>query len=234
MLARGVLGVTLVVALVAAGAAAGAGTKKVTLTVAVTGGGSVSSKPAGVSCKPACTMHAKRGSKVTLTAVANGSSEFAHWSAPCGTSYTCTVKMTAARTVHAYFKAMPPPPPPPPPPPTPKPGHYVGTYTDGTFFYFDLSGTSITNVNFDFNGECSDGGTSYDTGTYLNGPFTVGSDGSFSGTASIPFSNQTDSFVVTGTVTTSGTANGTLHITIDFNGGPECTSTGTWTAQLGS
>ena len=214
-------------------AAAGA-TPKVKLTVAVSGNGSVASFPAGVHCKPKCALLIRKGAKVVLTATPNGTAEFSHWSAPCGTSYKCTVKMTRARAVHAYFKATPPPPPPPPPPPTPEAGRYKGTYSDGTFFFFDLSGTSITNVNFDFNGECSDGGTSYDEGTYLNGPFTVGSDGSFSGTATVNYSNGTGTFSVAGNVTTTGAASGTLHATIDFTNGPDCTSTGTWTAQLTS
>lgn len=221
-----------VAALALVGAAAGAAAPKVKLTVTVSGSGTVSSSPAGIDCKPKCTVKLRKGAKVVLTASPNQGAQFSHWSAPCGKSDTCAVKMTTARAVHAYFVAEPPPP--PPPPPTPEAGHYTGTYSDGTFFFFDLSGTSITNVNFDFNGECADGGTSYDSGTYLNGPFSVGSDGSFSGTDSITFSDQVDSFALSGSVTTSGTASGTLHITIDFSNGPECTSTGTWTAQLHS
>ena len=227
-----ILGVSALVALVAAGAAVGATAKKGKLTVAVSGGGTVTSRPAGINCAPKCTLRARRGAKITLTASADAGAEFTHWSSPCATASTCTVKMTAARTVHAYFKAVPPPP--PPPPPAPKAGHYVGTYTDGTYFYFDLSGTGITNVNFDFNGECSDGGTMNDSGIYLDGPFTVASDGSFSGTSSITFDNGTASIAVGGNVTTTGTANGTLKVTYDFTNGPECTSTGTWTTQLGS
>ncbi|HEY2073667.1 MAG TPA: hypothetical protein VGG88_08840, partial [Gaiellaceae bacterium] len=110
------------------GAASGA-TAKVKLTVAITGGGSVSSSTGSIDCKPKCTASVKKGAKVVLTATPNENSEFSHWSAPCGQNDTCAVKMTKARTVHAYFKPEPKPPALPPPPPGPKAGHYVGTYT---------------------------------------------------------------------------------------------------------
>lgn len=204
---------------------------KVTLTVAVSGSGNVTSVPAGINCKPKCIAHLRAGAKIILTANPSSGAEFSHWSAPCGQSDTCTVKMTKAKVVHAYFKTTPPSPPPPPPPPSPKNGHYVGTYTDGTFFTFDLQSSSITEVNFDFNGHCDNGGTSYDTGFYLDGPFSVGTDGSFSGKTTATFPDSVVNANVAGTVTTSGTASGTLNVSIAFSDGVNCTSTGTWTAQ---
>jgi hypothetical protein len=36
---------------------------------------------------------------------------------------------------------------------------------------------------------------------------------------------------VSGTVSSSGSANGSLTATLNFTNGPSCTSTGTWTAQ---
>jgi hypothetical protein len=219
---------SVVVALGLAGAAAGAGTKP-TLTVAVTGNGTVTSSPAGIACRPACKLHARQGQKITLTASPNDGYAFSHWSAPCGTSITCTVKMTGTRVVRAFFKAEPPAPPPPPPPPPPaKAGNYAGTYTDGTFFkvFVDSPGAHALDVYFDFNGECSNGGTSWDTGFVMNGPFAIQPDGTFSGTATTAFSDSTVSATVNGTFTSSGSAIG-----IDFSDGTDCTSSGTWSAQ---
>ena len=224
---------SVVVALGLAGAAAGAGTKP-TLTVAVTGNGTVTSSPAGIACRPACKLHARQGQKITLTASPNDGYAFSHWSAPCGTSITCTVKMTGTRVVRAFFKAEPPAPPPPPPPPPPaKAGNYAGTYTDGTFFkvFVDSPGAHALDVYVDFNGECSNGGTSWDTGFVMNGPFAIQPDGTFSGTATTAFSDSTVSATVNGTFTSSGSASGTLSVGIDFSDGTDCTSSGTWSAQ---
>jgi hypothetical protein len=222
-----------VLALGLAGAAAGAGTKP-TLTVAVSGNGTVSSRPAGINCRPTCKMHAKEGAKITLTADPNAGTVFSHWGAPCGTRVTCTVTMTGSRVVHAFFTVEPAPPPPPPPPPPPaKAGNYAGTYTDGTFFkvFVDSPGAHAFNVSFDFNGDCSNGGTSWDTGYFMNGPFAIQSDGTFSATATTVFSNSTVSATVNGKFTSSGLASGTLTVSLEFINGPDCTSSGTWSAQ---
>ncbi|MFL5909771.1 MAG: InlB B-repeat-containing protein [Gaiellaceae bacterium] len=223
-----------VAALGLAGAAGGAGTKP-TLTVVVSGSGVVTSSPAGINCRPACKIHARKGAKITLTASGNGGSEFSHWSAPCGTSFKCTVKMTGSRVVHAFFKAEPPAPapapPPPPPPPPAKAGHYAGTYTDGSFFKFDVQGTSLTNLGFDFNGHCSDGSTIADSGVSITGSFPIGSDGSFSGPITLTFSDASGSATVAGKANATGLASGTLQINLTFNDGTTCTSSGTWTAQ---
>jgi hypothetical protein len=222
-----------VLALVALVLAAGS-TPAPTLKVGIVGAGSVSSSPAGIACKPRCTMHVRKGARVTLTASPTGSGEFSHWSAPCGTTYTCTVKMTRSRAVTAYFKAAPAQPTPvplPPAPPAAKPGHYVGTYSDGSLFDFDVVGSRVTNLTFDFNGECPDGSTIAGPAVQINGSFAIGSDGSWSGPITINFSNSSGSAHVAGTVNSSGSASGTLSVSLTFHGGPTCTSTGTWTAQ---
>jgi|SRR5579885_3227555 len=224
---RRLAGSMLALALLFAGAASAAPSKK-TLTVAIVGSGTVISAPAGINCKPSCTLHVKAGAKVVLTATPDSNSEFSHWSKPCGTSFTCTVKMTAAKTVRAYFSTPPPPPPSPPPPA--KDGSYSGTYTDGTYFKFVVTGLSAYNFAFDNNGECDDGGTSSGDLT-ANGPFIIQSDGSFSGTVNYSISNGTVSVTIAGKLTPTGSATGSLHITLAFTGGPTCTSTGTWTAQ---
>lgn len=219
-------------ALALVSAAAGS-TARPTLKVAITGQGSVTSKPAGIDCKPACTLHGRKGEKVTLTATPGSGAEFSHWSAPCGKSFTCTVKLTGARVEHAFFVAEPAPPPPPPPPPPPaKPGNYAGTYTDGTYVRFTVNslGTSLSVFAFDLNGECDNGGTSYGN-LHLNGPFTIQSDGSFTGTANITLTNGSATVNVAGHVSSSGAASGTLAVQLAFSDGNNCKSTGTWTAQ---
>jgi|SRR5579864_3777425 len=219
-----------VAALALVGAAAGS-TARPALKVVISGQGRVTSTPSGISCKPRCTLRARTGEKVTLSATPDSDAEFSHWSAPCGTSSICAVKVTGSRVVHAFFKAKPAPPPPPPPPPMPRPGHYVGTYTDGTFFDLDVQGTQVFNLYFDFNGSCDGGGSSYDTGFTAPGPYTVATDGSFSGTTEHVFTNSTIDATISGTISTAGLASGNMTVSIAFNNGPTCTSRGTWMAQ---
>jgi hypothetical protein len=211
------------------------GAPKTDLTVRITGSGTVSSSPAGISCKPKCTMTARKGAKVTLTASPTGNAEFSHWSAPCGEDYTCTVKLTTSRTMRAFFKTAPPAPPapplPPPPAPPAKPGHYVGTYSDGTLFDFDVVGSVVTNLTFDYNGHCADGGTIAGPTLKINGTFPIGSNGSWSGPITLTFSDASGSATAGGTLTTGGTGTGTLSVSLTFNDGTSCQSTGTWTAQ---
>jgi alpha-tubulin suppressor-like RCC1 family protein len=68
------------------------------------GTGSVSSNPPGISCGADCSEPYNSGTSVTLTASAAGGSTFAGWSG-CNTvsGATCTVSMSAARTVTATF-----------------------------------------------------------------------------------------------------------------------------------
>jgi hypothetical protein len=221
------------------GAAAGAATKP-TLTVAISGDGSVTSHPAGIDCHPACKLHVRTGLKVTLTASPNNGAEFSHWSAPCGKSFTCTVKMTGSRVVHAFFKAQPAPPPPPPPPPPPaKPGNYAGTYTDGTFIKFEVgpSGLSLGNISYDLNGHCSNGGTSYGE-DFAPGPFAIQPDGSFQGMYSYTFTTGNGTLNISGKFAQDGSASGTLNDSFTFTSGDSsgisCTTTGTWSAQVQS
>ena len=196
----------------------------IVLTVAVSGGGHVTSKPGGLDCGTMCKTHVRKGAKVTLRATPSAGFAFSRWSAPCGKAPTCTLTISHARVVRAFFTALPPP--------GPEEGHYAGTYTDGSFFAFDLSRATVANVAFDFNGECSNGGTSFDTGVTFAGPFTVGSDGAFSGTGSLTFPHSTVTATMAGTVATTGTASGTLRVEIAYDDGTTCTSSGTWTAKL--
>ncbi len=74
------------------------------LSVAVTGSGTVTSSPAGIQCGTACSASYAGNASVTLTAAPASGYSFSGWSGACsGTSPTCTVPMTQARSVAASF-----------------------------------------------------------------------------------------------------------------------------------
>ncbi|CAK0780793.1 hypothetical protein CCP3SC15_70046 [Gammaproteobacteria bacterium] len=68
-----------------------------------TGNGTVTSSVAGISCGTDCMENYVPGDSVTLTAVAATGSTFAGWSGACTGTGTCTVSMTAAKSVIASF-----------------------------------------------------------------------------------------------------------------------------------
>jgi hypothetical protein len=68
-----------------------------------TGSGAVTSAPAGISCGTTCSGVFAAGSTVVLTATPNASSTFTGWSGACSGTGTCTVTMSAARSVTATF-----------------------------------------------------------------------------------------------------------------------------------
>ena len=82
-------------------------TQQHTLSVSLagTGGGGVTSSPAGIDCSQAvgsdCSETYDHDTVVTLTAVADSGSIFAGWSGACSGSGTCQVTMTEARAVTA-------------------------------------------------------------------------------------------------------------------------------------
>jgi uncharacterized repeat protein (TIGR01451 family) len=86
----------------------GGGTTNFALTVteAGSGTGTVSSAPAGISCKPTCSANFASGTAVTLTATPAEGSTFTGWSAPCEGTGTCTVTITAATAVTATFNSQ--------------------------------------------------------------------------------------------------------------------------------
>src|SRR3989454_197630 len=84
-------------------------TDRVTLSVVLagTGTGSVSSSPPGITCGTDCSEPYDRGTVVTLTASPGSGSAFGSWSG-CTTvsGATCTVTMTAAKSVTATFNVQ--------------------------------------------------------------------------------------------------------------------------------
>ncbi len=81
------------------------GTGQATLTVNVTGSGQVIGP--GINCGNGgtdCTENYPTGSAVTLVEVAGSGTTFTGWGGSCtGSQVTCTVSMTAAKTVSATF-----------------------------------------------------------------------------------------------------------------------------------
>jgi hypothetical protein len=82
----------------------------VTLTVvrAGSGGGTVTSGPAGIDCGSTCSDVFAEGTHVVLSAAPAGQSRFEGWSGACATaSTTCTVTLSADTSVTATFVAVP-------------------------------------------------------------------------------------------------------------------------------
>lgn len=98
---------------------------KLTVKTSGSGSGKVTSSPAGIDCGNACEMEFEAGETVELSQSADSGSEFVKWTGGCTGNGGCKVTMSAAKTVTAEFKPVPPkkeePTPTPTPPPTPKP-----------------------------------------------------------------------------------------------------------------
>lgn len=76
-----------------------------TVTKAGAGSGTVTSSPSGINCGNTCSANYSIGASVTLTATAASGSTFGGWSGACSGTGTCTVSMTAARSVTANFNS---------------------------------------------------------------------------------------------------------------------------------
>ena len=77
------------------------------VTLAGTGTGSVSSDPDGIDCPGDCSQSYLEGTLVTLTATPDEGSTFAGWSGDCSGTASCSVTMDAARSVTATFTLDP-------------------------------------------------------------------------------------------------------------------------------
>jgi phospholipase C len=85
-------------------AAANATNYNVTVTLKGTSTGTISSSPAGISCKPTCSGSFTAGTQVQLTAKAASGAFFAGWSGACkGTARTCTLTVNSNLAVTATF-----------------------------------------------------------------------------------------------------------------------------------
>ena len=77
-----------------------------TVSLAGTGSGTVSSSPAGINCPSVCSANFTSSQLVTLTAAANSGSTFAGWSGACSGTGTCSVSMTSSQAATATFTAI--------------------------------------------------------------------------------------------------------------------------------
>ncbi len=74
-----------------------------TLNVAITGNGTVTSSPSGINCGDDCTQDYTSTSEVTLTATPDNGFIFDRWEGACTGSSSCSVSMSADRSVRAIF-----------------------------------------------------------------------------------------------------------------------------------
>ena len=76
------------------------------LTVTISGTGSVGSTPAGLACTGSCTTSFAAGTAVTLLATPSADQAFAGWSGGCeGSAPHCTLTLTTDLQVTASFTA---------------------------------------------------------------------------------------------------------------------------------
>jgi hypothetical protein len=77
-----------------------------TLTVKVSGTGSVASSDGAIQCGTACAASYTSDSTVTLTATPGADAKFWGWSGPCAGTGACTVSMSKSRTAYAVFQPL--------------------------------------------------------------------------------------------------------------------------------
>jgi WD40 repeat protein/uncharacterized protein (DUF2141 family) len=73
-----------------------------------TGGGKVTSNPAGIDCGTSCSASYARNTTVTLTAAPDSNSTFSGWSGGCSGTGVCVVTMDSDKGVTANFNAVAP------------------------------------------------------------------------------------------------------------------------------
>jgi phospholipase C len=76
--------------------------KDFSLTVAMTGTGTVTSSPAGINCPTTCTASFTSGTSVTLTATAGSGFQFSGYSGACSGS-SCQITLASDQSVSATF-----------------------------------------------------------------------------------------------------------------------------------
>jgi hypothetical protein len=71
------------------------------------GGGTVSSTPSGIDCKPTCGASFSVGTEVVLSATPAADSMFAGWGGACTGTSTCTIKLSENASATATFSSLP-------------------------------------------------------------------------------------------------------------------------------
>jgi Domain of unknown function (DUF4214)/Divergent InlB B-repeat domain len=82
-----------------------------TLSVTVSGNGSVASSPAGIACPGTCSATYDDGTVVTLAPLAGAGAVFGSWGGACSGAGVCVVTMNADRSASAAFNDRRTPPP---------------------------------------------------------------------------------------------------------------------------
>ena len=75
------------------------------LTLGINGPGKVTSSPSGIDCGATCSAEYKSGTRVTLTPIPDDNSVFTGWTGACTGTGTCSVAMSADKTVGAAFSS---------------------------------------------------------------------------------------------------------------------------------
>lgn len=75
------------------------------LSISKVGNGTVTSSPSGIDCGATCSASFSSDATVTLTATPATGTHFTGWGGDCTGTGTCTVSMTAAKTISATFTA---------------------------------------------------------------------------------------------------------------------------------
>jgi len=84
----------------------GGGSQSTQLTVQVSGTGTISSSPQGISCPPTCTSSFTQGASVILTASAGAGASFENWGGACsGSQSSCTLTANNNPMITASFRS---------------------------------------------------------------------------------------------------------------------------------
>jgi hypothetical protein len=76
-----------------------------TLSVSVSGNGTVTSSPSGINCGSMCTMNYSGGTSVMLTATPTGGATFNGWGGACTGNGSCLLTMNSLENVTAMFSS---------------------------------------------------------------------------------------------------------------------------------
>ena len=76
------------------------------LSASVSGSGTITSVPSGISCGSACSANFTSGTSVTLTATPAAGQTFGGWNGACSGTGSCVISMTSALSVSASFSAI--------------------------------------------------------------------------------------------------------------------------------
>jgi hypothetical protein len=79
-------------------------TPQVTLSVSISGSGSVTSSPSGINCPTDCSQQYSQGTNVSLTPIPLQGWVFSGWSGACSGLGSCVVSMTSNKSASASFE----------------------------------------------------------------------------------------------------------------------------------